>query len=289
MNSHRKLFFRSLAALAVVWSCSVPISFAQSKEKEAPAPVPPPPGKVEGKIEVVPFEPPHVPTPEVAALLDRLEAQSKATQSLQATVRYDMNQLTAMDEQKRFGKLIYQDGPPARFAVHFDTLRVDKKAIPSNRWYIFDGTWLVEKLEDKKQFFKWQVVAPNANPADANPLALGKGPFVIPVALRKDLILDKFKVAIASPDEKNDPKNSLHLILTPLKGRRINYLQLDLWYEKDSLLPLRARTIDASDTETIIHLSDVKRNAPIEGDPMNTTEPKETGWLVQITPWEGGK
>ncbi len=283
MNSHHGIFFASLAAL-VMLSCGVSLSFAQSKEKEAPAP---PPGKVEGKIEVVPFEPPHVPTPEVAALLDRLEAAAKATQSLQATVRYDLNQL--VDEQKRYGRLIYQDGPPAKFAVHFDTLRVDKKSIPSNRWYIFDGIWLVEKLDDKdkKQFFKWQVVPPNANPANANPLALGKGPFVIPVALRKDLVLDKFKVAIAPPDEKNDPRNSVHLILTPLKGRRINHLRLDLWYDKDSLLPQRARTIDASDTETIIHLSDVKRNAPIEGDPMNTDEPKEPGWLVQITPWEG--
>jgi len=222
---------------------------------------------VEGRIEVVEFEPAHKPSPEVEALLNRLEVQAKALQSLQAMVRYDLNQLTTMDEQKRYGKIVYVTGPPAKFAVYFDTLRVDKKSIPSNRWYIFDGTWLVEKLEDKKQFFKWQVVAPGANPANANPLALGKGPFVVPVALRKDLILDKFKVAIAEPDAKNDPANSVHLILTPLKGRRINYLQLDLWYDKDSLEPQRARTINASDTETIIHLSDVKLNAPIEKNP----------------------
>jgi|GEM_PF-1621623 len=267
------------------------LTLAQSKEKEAQkeADAPPPPGKVEGRIEVVEFEPAHKPSPEVEALLNRLEVQAKALQSLQAMVRYDLNQLTTMDEQKRYGKIVYVTGPPAKFAVYFDTLRVDKKSIPSNRWYIFDGTWLVEKLEDKKQFFKWQVVAPGANPANANPLALGKGPFVVPVALRKDLILDKFKVAIAEPDAKNDPANSVHLILTPLKGRRINYLQLDLWYDKDSLEPQRARTINASDTETIIHLSDVKLNAPIEGDPMNTEEPKDKGWEVQINPWEGGK
>lgn len=276
----------TLATLALSLALPACAALAQSKEKTAP-PSQPAPGVIESKIEVVAPEVPPKPSEEVVALLEKLEKQSKATQSLQAIVRYDLNQLLQGDEQTRFGKLIYVAGPPAKFAVHFETLRVDKKAVPSNRWYIFDGQWLVEKLADKKQFFKWQVVAPDAPPADADPLGLGRGPFVVPVALRKDLVLKKFKVEIAAADAKGDPKNSVHLVLKPLRGQRVNFTQIDLWYDKDTLLPQRARTINASETESIIHLSDVKLNTTIEGNPMDTAEPKDTGWEVQITPWEG--
>ena len=280
---HSRMTTTALALALALPACFV---HAQSKEKTAPPPQPPP-GVVESKIEVVAPEVPPKPSEEVVALLDKLEKQSKATQSLQAVVRYDLNQLLQGDEQTRFGKLIYVAGPPAKFAVHFETLRLGNRAIPSNRWYVFDGQWLVEKLDDKKQFFKWQVVAPDAPPAAADPLGLGRGPFVVPVALRKDLVLQKFKAEIVAADEKKDPKNSIHLQLKPLRGQRVNFTQIDLWYDKDTLLPQRARTINASETESIIHLSEVKLNATLEGNPMDTSEPKGGGWEVQITPWEG--
>ncbi len=233
---------------------------------------------------VVPAPPPK-PTPEVIAVLDKLEKQSKETKTMQAVVRYDLNQTLQGDEQQRFGKIVYESGPPARFAAQFDTLRVDKKSIASKQWFLFDGKWLVHKLDDKKQFFKWQVVAPDAKPEDADPLGLGRGPFVVPVALRKDLLLSKYKVDLIAPDAKADPKNSMHLKLTPLPGQRINFTEIDLWYDRETLLPQRARTMNESETESIIHLSEVVLNGKVEGNPLDTAEPNEKGWEVQVTPW----
>lgn len=221
----------------------------------------------------------------VAAWLDLLEVQSKKTRTLTAKVRYDRIQNLLGDEQRRFGKLIYEAGPPAKFAVHFDNLIVGKAVRPQNRWYIFDGKWLVEKLEDKKQFFKWQVVAPDAKPEEADPLGVGRGPFVVPVALKKNLLLKRFEASLIAADAEADPKNSVHLLLKPREGQRSNFTEIHLWYDRDTLLPQRARTLDGSKNESIIDLSSVEVNGTIEAKSLDTSEPKEGGWEVQITPW----
>ncbi len=230
---------------------------------------------------------------DVDGLLTRLEKVSKDTKTLHAKLTYDAIQGEVRDEQRRFGTLVYQAGPPARFGVHFDRIRSEKAGkkvtLPSNRWYIFDGKWLVEKLEDKdkKQFFKWQVVSPQTKDEDADPLALGRGPFVVPVALRKDLVTKKFDADIAEPSEKSDPKNSVHLKLIPKKGVKMQFTMIDLWYDKDTLLPMRARASDDSKNESIIDLTEVQLNKPIEGNPLDTAAPQESGWEVQVTPWGG--
>ena len=256
---------------------------------QAPTPAPPAPG-------APPATAPNdaslaAPSKEVDDLLHRLEKVSKETKTLHARLRYDAIQGEVRDEQRRFGNLVYQAGPPASFGVHFDRILVEsggkKISRLSNRWYIFDGQWLVEKLEDRKQFFKWQVVSPQTKEEDADPLALGRGPFVVPVALRRDLVVRKFEASIVEPNEKSDPKNSVHLKLTPRQGVKMQFAEIHLWYDKDTLLPQRARTRDDSKNESIVELSEVQLNKPIEGKPLETAEPKEAGWEIQVTPWSG--
>jgi len=272
------------------WLSALVIAAPLAADPALPKPADPPKNSVESVIEVKPAEPAKKPAAATLELLDKLEAKSKETKSLHATVRYDNIQGLARDQQTRFGKLVYQ-AKPSRFALHVDSLRVDKTTRPSNRWYIFDGTWLVEKQADEKQFFKWQVVPPGADPEKADPLAMGHGPFVVPVALRKDLVLARYFPEFVPADAK-DPKNSVHLKLTPLKGQRINFTELDLYYDKDTLLPMRARTVKRSSPrdveESIIDLSNVKINEPVEASQLDTSEPKESGWKVQVTPWEDG-
>src|SRR5690606_9605697 len=94
-------------------------------------------------------------SPEVDAWLTKLEARSDEIRTLTARLRYDKIDALLGDEQRRFGMLHYQAGPPARFAVHFDRLVVDgNRGRQQNRWYVFDGRWLVERLDDEKQFRK---------------------------------------------------------------------------------------------------------------------------------------
>ena len=223
--------------------------------------------------------------PAVEQWLDRLQEQSEQTKTFQGNVRYDRNQKLVGDRQRRFGTLVYAVGPPAKFAVHFDRLVVDERVDKQDRWYIFDGQWQVERIDDEKQFIKRQVVAPNAPPDRANPLGIGEGPFVLPVTMKKDRILKCFDVSLVEPAPAELP-NTVHLKLVPKPNRRSDYSQIDLWYDRASLLPVRAQALDESENETVIEVSKPRVNEPVEEKVFDTDEPKEAGWHVEVTPWE---
>ena len=226
--------------------------------------------------------------PQVIALLDRIEKRSTEVKTLQAHLVFDRTQELLGDKQRRLGTLIYVAGPPARFAAHFNELRADGRSEKKNRWYIFDGSWLVEKMEDQtpKRFSKWQIVPPGARPEEANPLALGGGPFVLPVNMNRKVILDRFTVSLEKPDPAKDPANSYHLKLIP-KTPQQDVTQVDLWYDKSTLLPVKVSTYEAdSGNKSVIVLTDEKTNTPINPKDIDTSEPTGPGWEVTITPWK---
>ena len=227
-----------------------------------------------------------------ADLLARIEARSHGLTTLHAKLTYDRIQGLLGDKQRRVGELWYAGGPPARFAVHFDKLLVNRRAVQQDRWYIFDGQWLVERLDDKKQFIKRQVVAPPTkdapNPKPADPLALGQGPFPVPIKIKKDEVLKRFEVTIIDPSAKDDPKDTKthHLRLVPKKDRRNILTRIDLWFDQSTLLPVQVRTMDESENETVVALRDTKVDEPIEKETFDTAVPKGDGWLIEIKPWE---
>jgi len=227
--------------------------------------------------------------PAVIELLDRIEKKSGAIKTLQARLVFDRIQGLLGDTQRRLGSLVYVAGPPAKFSAHFDELRVDGRSEKKNRWYIFDGTWLVEKLADTnpKQFLKRQIVPPDAKPEQANPLALGGGPFVLPINMNRKLVLERFRVTLPAEDKAKDPAHTVHLLLKPLADPRSEVTAIDLWYDRESLLPVKVRTFaQDSENESIILLKDHKLNAELDAQTIDTSEPKETGWEVSVTPWK---
>lgn len=230
---------------------------------------------------------------QVSALLSRIEQRADQIDTLHAKLTYDRIQGLLGDKQRRFGELWYDGRTPARFAVHFDKLYVNGRGDKQNRWYIFDGQWLVERLDDRKQFIKRQIVAPptkdNPRPKQADPLALGEGPFPVPIKIKKDQVLKRFDVKLIEADEKTDPKGAPthHLRLTPKKDRPIDLTQIDLWFDQSSLLPVKVRTTDDSENETVVSLRNAVTNKPIDKKTFDTSVPKTRGWLIEIKPWEG--
>lgn len=230
-------------------------------------------------------------TPETLQWLDKLEAQSKQTRTLTADIRYDREQGLLGDRQRRFGKLVYESGPPARYAIHFRRVLVDKRADEQNRWYIFDGRWMVEKLEDQKQFFAHELVAPGSPAERSNPLAMGEGPFAVPIGAEKDRLLRRYSVSVQLPEvaTKDEPANSVRLTLKPRPGQRNNFTTIDFWYDRSTLAPLQARTEDESENVSLIVLSNVKTNENIDASLMDTRAPSalgQSGWREEIRPWE---
>ena len=203
--------------------------------------------------------------------------------TLSAQLRYDRIQGLVGDRQRRFGALVYEAGPPGRFAVHFDRVLVDERLDRQDRWYVFDGVWLVERHEDQKLFMKRQVAPPGGDGAD--PLALGEGPIPIPITSKKDRVLKRFDVEVVAPTE-SDPVDTVHLRLAPKAGVGVDFESVDLWYGRQTLLPVRVRTVDDSENESVIDVSDAEVNGPVNRALLDTSEPRDPGWRVEVTPWE---
>jgi len=224
--------------------------------------------------------------PAVNLLLEQIETVAAKIKTLRATVRFDRVQILQGDEQRRFGFMAYAAGTPARVKVHFDTLFVDKVPHKQDQQWIFDGTWLVERYDSKKLFKKRQIVAPNAKPEDSDPLGFGDGPFIIPLKAKKKLLLKRFTVQLIEATKK-DPAKTFHLRMTPKKGKSGKYDLIDVWYSRESLLPVRARARHAgSGNLDIFHLSKVKLNTPVKKNEISTAVPTARGWDIQIMPYE---
>lgn len=224
-------------------------------------------------------------SPEAAQRLQRVENAANQLKSLRARLRYDRIQGLLGDEQRRFGELRYAAGPPARFAVHFEYLIVDDRRDIQNRWYIFDGRYLAEKLEEEKLFIRREVIGEDQDAAEADPLRFGSGPFSLPLNLKKDEVAQRFNVSVIPPDPEDDPENTFHLQLIPKPHIEIKQTRIDLWYDLETALPRRVRTLDNSENESIIDLLRIQTNQSVRDADFSTTPPK-SGYRVEEHPLE---
>ena len=260
-----------LCAGQTAWACGCDLPAASQPADSQPAasqPAPPP-ATAEG-------------------WLDLIEQETARIKTLQAEVRYDRVQELQGDEQRRFGTLVFSTGPPAKFAVHFSAMFADELPHPLDKWYIFDGQWLIERDDRDRKFSRTQIVPPDAAPQQANPLALGQGPFALPIGAKRELIQRRFTVKLIAAAE-GDPADTVHLRLTARPDRDIEYDRIDLWYHRKTLVPIRAATRQlGSDDQHIFHLlGKVRLNEKIEGNLIDTAVPdKGRGWHVESTPWQ---
>lgn len=227
--------------------------------------------------------------------LTRFEAANAKMKSLTAKLVYDRYQGLLGDRQRRFGTIIYAapvvdataDKPEARrrFRIEFDSLLVEKRKDKVEQSFVFDGTWLVERDGQLKTFIKRQVVAPGTPPEKADPLAMGEGPFPLPMSAKKADILKRFTASL-TPLEKGDPANTLRITLTPRPGQRMSYTSVDIWCDKETMSIVRLQTQDESENKSVIDLTDRKLDAVIDASAFDTAEPKQDGWRVEVKPWE---
>lgn len=260
----------------------------------APEAATPPMGRTTTIVVAAPAAPPPRPAldPAASEWLDKIQSRSAEIRTLSATVRYDRVQGLLEDRQRRFGTLAYLAGPPARFSVHFDRLMLrvgDRwRADKQNRRYLFDGRWLVERYDDEKVFRKTEVAGPEETGAD--PLSAGTGPFVLPLSGKKAAIVERFDVSLVAETAEGDPANAVHLKLTPPSSASGatrpsgGFSEVHLWYDRGTLLPVRVRTLDDSENESIIDLSEVQVNARLDASAIDVSEPRGSGWDVTVTP-----
>lgn len=220
------------------------------------------------------------PDPDSAeAWLERIEAAAKDVTTLKADLRYDRNQLLLGDEQRRFGTLIYQAGPPPKFEIHFNRKLVDDHWTQPDLYYIYDGHWLLKRDHENKTATRYELVPEDADPANTpdTQMQLGEGPFPIPLNLKKDRVLARFEVVVEPPAE-DDPANSLHLKLTPKEDIQTDLTAIDLWFDRDTLLPTSVSTVDESETQIVVYLNKAQANTELPEQTFDTALPTEPGW-----------
>jgi len=225
-------------------------------------------------------------SPAARRWLEKIGSRAEAIQTLTARVRYDRIQGLIGDRQRRFGTLAYDAGPPARVSVHFKTLLVDRALRPQARTYVFDGTYLVERIEDQRQFFKRRVVEEGSAAAapEADPLALGEGPFAVPLTSDPERVLERFTVRVVDASEGEDEASgkNVRLRYEPRREGVAEFHTADVWYDRETLLPVRARTADASENVTDIRLSGIETGIEIDPARFNLEPPEDSGWRVEI-------
>jgi len=221
--------------------------------------------------------------PATRATLERIAARGNELTTLKTRVIYDREQGLIGDTQRRIGSLTYDAGPPARFVFHLNRRLFDGRAERMDTRYIFDGVWMAERQASEKTFRKWQIVPPDADPAAVDPLARGEGPFVLPLKFEVDDILQRFDVTTIEPTD-DDPEQTVHLRLTPRPGFDRDLDQLDVWWHRETLLPVKAENRTGRNA-SIFQLRDVETGIELDNGVFDTTEPAGDGWDVTVTPW----
>jgi hypothetical protein len=243
--------------------------------------------------------------PAVVRLLDRLEEAHREIKSLEAKVIFTKTKKLLKETTEREGNVKYlagtekgddgKPGKPHQFRIVFDNLIVNDVLRPVRLEYVFDGQWLAEKDHDRKFCHRRQVVAPGKR---LNPLALD-GPFPIPLNQKRQVILERFNVKLVDPTEKEiasakkkKAKPPFHLALTPKEKDPNQPLKtVDLWFDQETLLPVRVDTVsprgDGSSVKlskvTVNQIDDTKAKAIFD----TSAPPKGNGWRVEIEPLKG--
>ena len=238
-------------------------------------------------------------------LLSALEQAGKDLHTLQADMRDTKKEgeIGGGDEQVREGRLMFISEPgapnPAKgasaargrrmFQVDFTSTTVDNVRHAEEQTFIFDGEWFVEKSPSQKQIIKRQVV-PTGEAID--PLAIGEGPFPIPIGQKRSAILERFDAELVPPEQAftapKKPewlKDTYQLKLTPKRGtdEARQFREVRIWYRKDDLLPRIARTSDKDDSTREVFLTSTKLNEPLPPGAFDTTTP--AGWDQDIQPY----
>ena len=231
-------------------------------------------------------------------LLSALENADANFRSLQANIR----KVKQFGEIEGGGEMIYDGSvvfvseapdharpnvkPRRMFQVDFTSTTIDGVRKAEQRTFLFDGQWFVERQPDVKQIHKRQIVPPGQT---VDPLAIGEGPFPVPIGQKRERILQRFTAELLPPEDFPDAKlagdavkDTYQLKLTPRPGtdEAQKYRDVRIFYRKSDLLPRFARTFDRDDAINTVALMNIKLNQPVSAGAFDTSVPP--GWGAQI-------
>lgn len=228
-------------------------------------------------------------------LLVALETADEGLETLRCNLVHTKFFAIAGDYQQRRGKLVYTVDPRQRFAISFEGVMIlDGEARDSEKIYIFDGEWLVEKFPADREFVKTRIVAPGEA---FDPLRIGEGPFPVPIGQKREEILERFSAELVSADNGLEDevfhKNAraavgsgwIQLRLTPnaLFAEDSDLTEVRVWYDPRDLLPRMAKTVNEIGDESLVFLYSMEKNGETAEVEFSVATPADDeGWNVTL-------
>lgn len=254
------------------------------------------------------FEPKEGEFRNAEELLTALETAGNGMKTFAAEISYarKLSEIEGGETQERTGRLVFDQTPPSgdeklplrRFRVDFEKLRVDNRVRDERQSFIFDGQWLAEVRPVEKQVMRRRVVKDGKR---FDPLAIGEGPFPIPIGQKKSKILERFEAELVHPEDgwgdvstAKFPSEALadtyQLKLTPREGtaEHRQYETVRVWYIKDSLLPRMAWTDERNGESTEVFLRGMRLDEALEGGETVFDTKPPPGYDEVIAEYEQG-
>lgn len=190
--------------------------------------------------------------------------------------------------------------PLRQFLVHFTSLQLEKRLNTVNTRYIFDGTWLAERLEDEKQFNKWQMVQPGDR---FDPMDKLQGAAVwLPIGQDTARLRERYLTEVVGQTayfEDETMGETLRTIVTfgdgcvqlklNPKDEQDATEEIRMWFDAKTYLPRAHAVLDGEGVQLSM-LFQVKQNPgdlrPADFD--TTTPPARDGWDATVRPWREG-
>lgn len=212
--------------------------------------------------------------PGINETLDALKDRGRNLQDFTADVTIkDADPVTGADHSK-MGKILFQRKPDrdSRIRVMLDRKTIADRIIKSRADYKLEDGKLIDQNFDAKHQTTRQVLKPGQK---LDPLKLGEGPFPLPIGQDREEVLKNFEVTQLPPD-KEDPADSVHLVLKPKPGTRFakKFELIDVFVDQKSKFPVRIVTVDKGGASVhTTDLSNLKINPGLKDADFTLTEP----------------
>jgi hypothetical protein len=199
-------------------------------------------------------------------LLERLERSHTDLRDFQADIVYHKWDNVLKRTEIRTGEVIYQvkPGGSKRFAILLERLIVRNRA---------------RDHPPDKQF---------------DPLKLGEGPFPLPVGQPAEEVRARFNVrrlhvpqdeALAERLAGRD-LDGLLLEPKPDTPQADEFEQAEIFYDRESLLPVGVSVTEANGDRKTVILTDLKRDAGVDESKLSIEEPDALdGWRIDVEPY----
>ena len=148
----------------------------------------------------------------------------------------------------------------ARIHVIFDQRISDNRIYNEKTEYLLDDRWLTDRNYRSHNEVKREVLQPGQK---MNLFKLGEGPFPLPIGQSPTDVHRESDVQLMPPG-KDDPKNTVHVRLTPKPGTDLarRFQMIDVWVDQASRMPVRVDTEDRQNQHATTELTDIVMNPP---------------------------